>query len=335
MTNNFDPNQLRGQPSNKGSWVANENGEPESTLGVHPDVIAEHVAYDETLIEELDHDGSPLVITRYPLNLKSEYTSFAVFDNDKTFDFLTPANPSSTQIRQAAVSAFDTERAAVAKSRLGQMPALDGRLQVEIERLTESSRRPGGILAPTGWDGDYELRSAASMMGDEFEKDEAGDFSDYGFVSQEGVYFGKYYDSDRLARILVGEQGVDEDDYDYKNRWQDAAHEQDTWETMSTSMNSRYGALLNAGLNDDKITVDFLIPFGDGETADTVSFEAMREKAAENSKLVWVSTNFDEHEFDRDLAADLGYRFDVNVAADTNGANYGGRYVRISKTAAI
>ena len=33
MTNNFDPNQLRGQPKNKGSWVANENGDPEATLG--------------------------------------------------------------------------------------------------------------------------------------------------------------------------------------------------------------------------------------------------------------------------------------------------------------
>ena len=30
--NNFDQNQLRGQPANKGSWVANENGEPEASL---------------------------------------------------------------------------------------------------------------------------------------------------------------------------------------------------------------------------------------------------------------------------------------------------------------
>ena len=28
----FDPNQMRGQPANKGSWVANANGEPESPL---------------------------------------------------------------------------------------------------------------------------------------------------------------------------------------------------------------------------------------------------------------------------------------------------------------
>ena len=28
----FDPNQLRGKPSNKGSWVANDNGDPESPL---------------------------------------------------------------------------------------------------------------------------------------------------------------------------------------------------------------------------------------------------------------------------------------------------------------
>ena len=32
MTNNFDPNQLRGQPKNKGSWAANENGDPETSL---------------------------------------------------------------------------------------------------------------------------------------------------------------------------------------------------------------------------------------------------------------------------------------------------------------
>ena len=33
MTNNFNPDQLRGQPQNKGSWVANDNGMPEATLG--------------------------------------------------------------------------------------------------------------------------------------------------------------------------------------------------------------------------------------------------------------------------------------------------------------
>ena len=33
MTNNFNPDQLRGTPKNKGSWAANDNGLPEATLG--------------------------------------------------------------------------------------------------------------------------------------------------------------------------------------------------------------------------------------------------------------------------------------------------------------
>ena len=49
MTNNFDPNQLRGQPNNSGSWVANENGAPEVPLPTIP-IVEERGEIDLDLV---------------------------------------------------------------------------------------------------------------------------------------------------------------------------------------------------------------------------------------------------------------------------------------------
>ena len=45
----FDPNQLRGQPKNKGSWAANDNGDPEATLGTSDGAEANAVSPSERL----------------------------------------------------------------------------------------------------------------------------------------------------------------------------------------------------------------------------------------------------------------------------------------------
>ena len=71
MTNNFNPDQKRGTPTNKGSWAANENGEPEGKLPPVPQPVAlvrvtleEWDQYDNAReIDDVEFDARPILDT--------------------------------------------------------------------------------------------------------------------------------------------------------------------------------------------------------------------------------------------------------------------------------
>ena len=346
MTNNFDPTQARNHPKNKGSWSAVENGTPETTLGTSGAAVAtagspesglgeyeprhEGMDPDCTVTDVLTHDGGDITIAT-DLNDDGDdswtVAVYQVFDNDFLTEFEVPRGASEKHVQQAAVAAFDKERMAKAGVRLGQIRSLDTALTAEIHRLNRAINSPLGLRAPADWNNEYELHSVGSVLGDDLNKEQLGEHPDWGSAEEDGLHVGKNLDGFELGRMFVGEQGRRESSSAYRKRWQEIAFADTVWRPMKQHFLDNYDADLIEH-TDGSVSVEFVIPYGDGETTDSMSIEAMRERANAHDHLVFVSEHSSIEDFCPGLAAELGYTFDPTIPEDDDGRNAGGRYVR-------
>ena len=107
MTNNFNPNQLRGQPDNAGSWVAHANGDPESAL---PEVPEPRILRIDSMDVALTNLGGG----RYRVaGLEENYSDeFSFPEADTRRDLIREARKVYDQIRLDAAMAEDPNKAA-------------------------------------------------------------------------------------------------------------------------------------------------------------------------------------------------------------------------------